>query len=378
MRRLSLSLLTLVLAGVLLAACDPRSEEEAVDDGPNEPPGQESSDAGGFIVFTRPDRESADADPYPHQKLWRARLDGSEQQPLELPADCRGIGLMELSPDGEKLVFGCDERGSGLYILELASSAVQPIEGARYAAGRWSPDGERVAYGAKGDFHVYDVSSRRDEVISTLQAEEVDGWTPDGRVILNLIHGPRPPEECPPGEFRQGCTSVALVDPDSRETVMINDVISHLIWSSDGTKVVAWVWTTEVSEDPAKQVYDTLELIDVATGERQRIAFESGEPFGVAWMPDGSSFLAAVMAAGQCSIWQVQISNLDDRRHVANGCGLAYLSGDGRHYYAVQHRAEGQPVGPPRSHVWRVDVGTGTETLLLEDIGMVEVWEPPE
>jgi WD40 repeat protein len=375
MRRLSPYLLMLALAGLLLAACDLRREEEAGSEGP---PEEESVGERGFIVFTRADPESADPYPYQHQELWRAKLDGGQQERIQLPEGCLGVGWLEVSPNGEKLVFGCDERGSGLRILDLASSVVQPIEAAKHGGAHWSPDSDRLAYGTKGEFHVYDVESGRDDVISTLQAEEVGGWTPDGRVLLNLIHGPRPAEECPPGEFRQGCTSLALVDPGSRETVTIEDVVGSDIRSQDGTKLLASVFVTKISEDPAHQVYDNLELIDMVTGERRRIAFESGESFGAAWLPDGNSFLVAVMSAGRCSIWQVQIPNLDDRRQITDGCGVVDLSNDGSHYYAVQHREVAQPLGPPKSNLWRVDVGTGSETLLLDDVGQVEVWEPPE
>jgi hypothetical protein len=169
----------------------------------------------------------------------------------------------------------------------------------------------------------------------------------------------------------------ALVDPATRETTFIADIASHLVWSSDGSKVLAMVDVTEASEDPARQVYDDLELVDMISGERQRIAIGTGGSFGVAWMPGDESVLIGVTSFGECSVWEVQVSNPEERRRVADVCGVAHLSHDGGSYYAVKHDTSRLADGPPRSNLLRVDVATGESTVLIEDVAMAQVWEAP-
>jgi Tol biopolymer transport system component len=104
------------------------------------------------------------------------------------PTDLGPGMLPSWSPDSKQLCFAVapqapDGTKPGLYVMNADGTGRQWLFDA--AAGRWSPDGGRLAFLANGDVHVYDMLAGT-TIHLTNESRNITGtpaWSPEGKQI---------------------------------------------------------------------------------------------------------------------------------------------------------------------------------------------------
>jgi Tol biopolymer transport system component/DNA-binding winged helix-turn-helix (wHTH) protein len=138
---------------------------------------------------------------YPDGKLWRSRMDGTDQSQLS-PASLDATLSPRWSPDGKWIVFmGKDHNGSWrLYLVSSSGGPPRPLVDTQTDQGvaTWSPDGKTIVFGdlyrpgmpaSSLKIHLYDLASRRVNDIPGSEGLWTARWSPDGRHIAALtIH----------------------------------------------------------------------------------------------------------------------------------------------------------------------------------------------
>ncbi len=133
-----------------------------------------------------------------HEKLWRARTDGSDK--VRLTSDALEVFLAHWSPDGKRLAVMAKKPGSvwQIYLVDASGGKTEALlDEARNAADPgWSPDGDSLVFGREPDLMGKESGSRTLQIIhlSTHRVEEIPDsrdmfsprWSPDGRWIMAL------------------------------------------------------------------------------------------------------------------------------------------------------------------------------------------------
>ena len=133
-----------------------------------------------------------------HQKLWRARTDGSDK--LRLTSDALEVFLAHWSPDGKRLALMARRPGGvwQIYLVEASGGEAEALlDEARNAADPgWSADGNSLAFGREPDLmgkesgprtlQIIDLSTHKIEQIPDSEDLFSPRWSPDGRWIAAL------------------------------------------------------------------------------------------------------------------------------------------------------------------------------------------------
>ncbi len=133
-----------------------------------------------------------------HEKLWRARADGSDK--VRLTSDALEVFLAHWSPDGRRLAVMARRSGGvwQIYLVDASGGKAEALlDEARNAADPgWSPDGSRLVFGREPDLmgkesgshtlQIIDLSTRRMEQIPNSENLFSPRWSPDGHWIVAL------------------------------------------------------------------------------------------------------------------------------------------------------------------------------------------------
>ena len=133
-----------------------------------------------------------------HQKLWRARIDGSDR--IRLTSDALEVFLAHWSPDGRHLAIMARKPGSvwQIYLVDASGGEAEALsdEARNVADPSWSAGGGSLVFGREPDLMGKESGSRALQVLdlSTHAIEEVPDsanlfsprWSPDGRWIAAL------------------------------------------------------------------------------------------------------------------------------------------------------------------------------------------------
>jgi dipeptidyl aminopeptidase/acylaminoacyl peptidase len=204
-------------------------------------------------------------------QIYLANIDGADARQLTHAGERNREPRW--SPDGRSLAFVSDRTQgfSGLYVLPLDAPG-EAHEVAKHRAGlgqlAWSPDGTHIAYSVPVDpanpEEKPHSGAPRVRVTRRLDYKQDNrGWLNDTRQQVFVV-------EVETGEKRQ-LTS----DPDD---------LWYAQWSPDGRTLAA-----RVSIDNG--IFSRLALIDVASGNVERVGPERGTVGIWAWSPDGRRIL---------------------------------------------------------------------------------------
>ena len=162
----------------------------------------------------------------PINQLWLVNTTIVGETPISLPI--RGVLYAGWSPDGSRIAYSTAERtasapgwraNNDLWLMQVTNPITTSLEASQVlspsTAGvyswwgttfQWSPDGRRLAYARADQIGVVDVLSRTVTPLADFTAYRtysewvwVPGlsWSPDGRFIAALVHGPPVADEEP-------------------------------------------------------------------------------------------------------------------------------------------------------------------------------------
>jgi Tol biopolymer transport system component len=158
----------------------------------------------------------------------------------EQTLDRRGIGELDLSPDGARLLFTVTEpvkgtaRQRNIWMLDVASGAVRQLtfSAKNDSAPRWAPDGRSIAFlsDRDGPAQLYLLAMSGGEAEKITDRKESIGafrWSPDGRRIALLMPEPKPEAQLTREKNKDDARVAEKEDRLSRLWVL--DVASHAI-----------------------------------------------------------------------------------------------------------------------------------------------------
>jgi Tol biopolymer transport system component/predicted Ser/Thr protein kinase len=134
---------------------------------------------------------------YPERTLWRSRADGSDRRQLSFPPIV--AAMPRWSPDASQLAFLDMESGRGWKILLLSAEGGVPqemrTEDFSQADAAWSPDGQHMIYGRRGNegptIQVLEPNSKQSSTIPGSRGLFSPRWSPDGQHLIALSNDSR-------------------------------------------------------------------------------------------------------------------------------------------------------------------------------------------
>ena len=245
----------------------------------------------------------------------QARLVISEKQAGELNVS------PALSPDGKQMIFFSEkelfsiemfladlETGRVKHkitetVLDPHSDSLQFVN----AAGAWSPDGQRIAFGqisaGKPEISIYDVNA--DKVVRRVRLSELGDvfsitWSPDARFIaFSGMSG--------------GVTDLFLLDLETEKVRRLtNDDFADLqpAWSPDGRSIA--LVTDRMSSDLSDLYFGhyRLALLDPESGVMRPVAaFDTGKHLNPQWSPDSKSLYFISDYNGISNVYRLWLEN---------------------------------------------------------------------
>jgi Tol biopolymer transport system component/predicted Ser/Thr protein kinase len=100
----------------------------------------------------------------------------------------QGVGLMALSPDGRKIVFGArtSDGKNPLFVRSLDAATAQPLAGTDNAAFPfWSPDSRFIGFFADGKLKKIDASGGPAIPLADAVAARGGTWSPEGVIVFS-------------------------------------------------------------------------------------------------------------------------------------------------------------------------------------------------
>ncbi len=224
--------------------------------------------------------------------------------------DRRSIGDLEFSPDGARVTFTVTEppkgasRARSIWLFDLAAGQSRQLTFSNKSdnAGRWSPDGQSIAFlsDRDGPAQLYRLSMRggdAEKLTDRKEAMSAFRWSPDGSRIAFLMPEAQPEER---QKRERDKDDSKVIDKDDRHPrVWIVDIatrsirqvtsgawqISQIEWAPSGDRVIASATSKPEEEAFNHQLYS----IDLKNGGFDQIAAPRGPLGAFAVSPDGQS-----------------------------------------------------------------------------------------
>jgi dipeptidyl aminopeptidase/acylaminoacyl peptidase len=237
---------------------------------------------------------------------------GAQPQPLT-PAQTlerRGIGELELSPDGSRLAFTVTEpvkgnaRQRNIWLLEIASSELRQLtfSAKNDSSPKWAPDGQSLAFlsDRDGADQIYRLSMRGGEAEKiTDRKDRIQAfrWSPDGRHIAFLMAEPKSEaqlarekdkDDARVAEKEDRLARIWDVEMTSRAIRQVTATphrIGQIEFTPAGDRLIAAASATP----HADQFNEALFSVDLKDGSFTPIATPRGPMGAIALSPDGST-----------------------------------------------------------------------------------------
>lgn len=231
--------------------------------------------------------------------------------PAQLTFGSGGVGLVEISPDGERLLVGADNHGDErvqLAVMPLNGGPMVPLThdlGAMHPSAAWSPDGRRIAYAGNErdprhlDLHVVGADGAEPRRVLEVEGiHQVDGWSPDGRSLLvsrreSFAQGDVFTVDTVTGAARHLTPHVGSAlfqrprpSPDGRSVYLLSDLDADFLC----------IWR-----------------VDLATGKLERVLDAGWDVDDLATSPDGRWLAYAVNVDGWSQLWLLDLESRQTR-----------------------------------------------------------------
>jgi dipeptidyl aminopeptidase/acylaminoacyl peptidase len=224
--------------------------------------------------------------------------------------DRRGVGELDLSPDGARLLFTVTEpvkgtaRQRNIWVLDVANGTVRQLtfSAKSDSAPRWAPDGRSIAFlsDRDGAAQLYLLAMSGGEAEKITDRKEAIGafrWSPDGRRIALLMPEPKPEALLTREKDKDDARVAEKEDRLSRLWVL--DVASHAITRVATTPLrIAQIefapsgdrlFAAASPEPHADQFNEAIYSIDLNDGRITQVAAPRGPMGPIAVSPDGKT-----------------------------------------------------------------------------------------
>ncbi len=332
--------------------------------------------------------------------LW-SESDGSSRQ-LTRGGQVRGAARW--SPDGSQLVYVGDYAGtSSLFLMSAVGDDVTALtldEGADYDP-RWSPDGREIAFvsnrAGSPDVWAVSTSGGAPRPLTRGPGNDHDPvWSPDGQWLAFL-------------SIQDNVSDVWVVPAAGGEPRQLTDDEAgqeHVRWTPDGAGVVfsraerqSRLWWASALEEEARPLTDgsaevgqpavepdgrrvayvsgagandDLFLLDLTTGETERLTSLTAGAARPRWAPGGARLVFESSQGGNSDLWSLELGSGESRQLTtapARDFEPAW-SPEGDALAFTSNRADGE------AEVWRLTLGAEEPARVTFQGGTRPRWHP--
>jgi TolB protein len=241
-------------------------------------------------------------------EIWLMSADGSERRRLTEvePAsnDAAGSAGPAWSRDGTHIAFAAqvgtldeDQRLTEIFVMRAEGTDVRRLTTNKSLDGSpsWSPDGERIAFtritgpgsaSARSGIVVMDSDGGNEVQLTHAALPSVDvspAWSPDGTEIAFTRAAPTAGSDDP----RAG---IYIVSPEGGEPRKLTDDAEDADWSPDGTRIAFTSYRDGFGRTCFHEcgVSGEIYVLDVESGETERLTESKANDSAPAWSPDGN------------------------------------------------------------------------------------------
>jgi TolB protein len=263
--------------------------------------------------------------------LYAMAADGSSVRRLTEGGD---FWVPTWSPDGETIAFrqsAALDMSVGLISADggppvLLTDSADPADDDMPV--HWSPDGERLAYASARDatsVKMWEMSptggQRRRLLPDNEMLQEAASWAGDGRLLYTL-------------ERNILDVGLWMMEPQGNEPIELTQgrvyMPHYCRWSPDGTQIVLEGYPVDAngniegfddgthSTPPDSEIY----VMDVRSGELQRLTDNSSDEYMPAWSPDGKALIFSSEADGDLDLWLLPLDGVSQARNLIDDADL--------------------------------------------------------
>jgi Tol biopolymer transport system component len=298
--------------------------------------------------------------------IFLVRLAGGE--PKRLTFDNEGTFGLDWTPDGAYIVFSSDRLGGRARLWKVRASGGQPEPLSVGLGAATSPAPSRV--GRRLAYTQWEINSNiwRYEVPRTTGPS-----TPPTKLIAST-GGNTAPQFSPDGKrvafesTRSGSREIWVCDSDGsnprRLTFFGGPEARRPRWSPDGREIAF--------EARGGGRHCAIYVVSVEGGQPRRLITDAPDESAASWSKDGKWIYFSSVREGANEVWKVPPQGGHAVQVTKKSGGEAFESPDGKTlYYISDFDVRG---------LWKVPVGGGEETLVLEKrgLGFLEYWSPTD
>jgi Tol biopolymer transport system component/DNA-binding winged helix-turn-helix (wHTH) protein len=284
-------------------------------------------------------------------------------QPQRLTFDNTSIRGLSWTSDGREIVFASRRGGSnyGLWKISIADGVFERLTANERDV--YSPtishQGNRLSYTqSMSDANVwqFDLAKNKPQdqqlrqlIASTLE-ENGPQYSPDGKRIVFASR-------------RSGSFEIWICDVDGRNGRQLTNIGGALTgtprWSPDSRQIVFDSWLGGTA---------AIYVINADGGVARRLTTDADEDITPSWSRDGRWIYFGCTRSGSMQIWKIAVEGGAATQVTRHGGFEGFESFDGQFFYYAKGRA--------MPGIWRVPVGGGEETLVLDhhQAGLWRYW----
>lgn len=196
----------------------------------------------------------------------------------------------QVSPNGKLVAFvSASQEGTTVEVMKTNGEDRRRLSGvaADHGSVRWSPDSRRVAYvesqGGKAHGYVARLDGTTPILLSSFQTQEVGSWSPNGQAVAFVARG----------------KGIWARNPDGVNEIQLTGTPdTSPVWSPDGRKI-AFLST----RDGNPEIY----VMKADGTDQQRLTESPAAERDIAWSPDGRRLLFVSERDGNREVYTLEL-----------------------------------------------------------------------